>query len=58
LSEKGKVIISYIPAGKMEDFFKTTDSWTSLPASAEIEKVFADHDMKVVGPPLKADSRL
>ena len=25
LSERGKVIVSYMPAGKMEDFFKVTD---------------------------------
>jgi len=54
LSEKGKVIVSYMPAGKMEGFFKTTDSWNAPPTAGEIEKVFADHDMKVVGPPLKA----
>lgn len=55
LTEKGKVIISYMPAGKMEDFFQTTDSWTSPPTLKEIEKVFEDHEMKVVGPPLKID---
>jgi cupin superfamily acireductone dioxygenase involved in methionine salvage len=53
LTEKGKVIVSYMPAGKMEDFFKTTDAWTSPPTLKEIEKVFEDHDMKVLGPPLK-----
>lgn len=55
LTEKGKVIVSYMPAGKMEDFFKTTDSWTSPPTLQEIAQAFEDHDMKVVGPPLKAD---
>lgn len=55
LTENSKVIVSYMPAGKMEDFFKTTDSWTSPPTFKEIEKVFEDHDMKVVGPPLKAN---
>ena len=55
LTEKGKVIVSYMPAGKMEDFFKTTDSWTSPPTQKEIEKVFEDHDMRVVGPSLKVD---
>lgn len=55
LSEKGKVIVAYIPAGKMEDFFKVTDSWSSPPTIKEIEKTFEDHDMKVVGPPLKLD---
>ena len=58
LTEKGKVLVSYVPAGKMEDFFITTDLWTSPPTSEEIVKVFADHDMKVVGPPLEADSAI
>jgi quercetin dioxygenase-like cupin family protein len=58
LTEKGKVIVSFIPAGKMEDFFRTTDSWTSPPTKEEIEKAFEDHDMKIVGLPLKADSGL
>lgn len=55
LSEKGKMIVSYLPAGKMEDFFFVTDQWTSPPTKEEIAKVFADHDMQVVGPPLKAE---
>lgn len=55
LSEKGKMIVSYLPAGKMEDFFAVTDSWTSPPTKEEIAKVFAEHDMQVVGPPLKVE---
>jgi len=55
LTEMGRVIVSYIPAGKMEDFFKTTDSWTSPPTLEEIKKTFEDHDMIVVGPPLNVD---
>ena len=54
MSEKGKVIVSYMPAGKMEDFFKVTDSWTSAPTSMEIQRAFEDHDMKIVGPVLNA----
>lgn len=53
LTEKGKMIVSYLPAGKMEAFFKVTDKWASPPTKEEIEKAFSDHDMKVVGPPLK-----
>ncbi|WP_276373505.1 cupin domain-containing protein [Chryseolinea sp. H1M3-3] len=53
-TEKGKMIVSYLPAGKMEAFFKATDKWTSPPSKEEIAKVFEDHDMKVVGPPLKS----
>lgn len=52
-TEKAKVIVSYLPAGKMESFFKTTNEWASPPSQDEIVKVFADHDMKVVGPPIK-----
>ncbi|HYX10185.1 MAG TPA: cupin domain-containing protein, partial [Bacteroidales bacterium] len=43
LTERGKVIVSYMPAGKMEDFFKITDAWTSPPSLIEIEKAFEDH---------------
>ena len=55
LTEKGKMIVSYFPAGKMEEFFAVTDKWNSPPTKEEIAKVFADHDMLVVGPPLKID---
>ena len=51
-SEKGKMIVSYLPAGKMEAFFKSTDKWTTHPSNEEIIKVFADHEMTVVGSPL------
>lgn len=54
-SEKGKMIVSYLPAGKMEAFFAVTDKWSSPPEKKEITKVFADHGMQVVGPPLKID---
>jgi quercetin dioxygenase-like cupin family protein len=55
LTDKGKMIVSYLPAGKMEEFFAVTDKWTSPPSKEEITKVFEDHDMKVVGAPLKTD---
>jgi quercetin dioxygenase-like cupin family protein len=55
LSDKGKMIVSYLPAGKMEAFFQVTDQWTSPPSKEEIAKVFEEHDMKVVGAPLKVE---
>ncbi len=55
LTQTGKMIVSYLPAGKMESFFKVTDKWTSPPTKEEVEQVFADHDMIVVGSPLKAE---
>jgi hypothetical protein len=55
LTEKGRLIVTYQPAGKMEEFFKKTDSWSSPPTAEEIPKVFEEHDMKIVGSPLKVD---
>lgn len=52
LTEEGKVLVSYLPAGKMEDFFALTDRWDSPPSQQEIIKAFEEHDMKVIGPPL------
>ena len=58
LTEKARVLVSYTPAGKMENFFEVTDSWTVPPSENLIIKTFADHDMIVVGPPLKEDQSL
>lgn len=55
LSENGKMIVSYFPAGKMESFFKTTDKWEQPPSKEEVIKVFEDHDMQVVGPTIKEE---
>ena len=55
LTEEARVLVSFSPAGKMEGFFETTDSWTAPPGDELIRKTFADHDMIVVGPPLKED---
>ncbi len=55
LTQRGKMLVSYMPAGKMEAFFKVTDNWTSVPTKEAINKAFADHDMVVVGPHLKVD---
>ena len=53
LTDKARTIVSYLPAGKMEDFFTVTNKWASPPSKEEIARVFADHGMKVVGEPLK-----
>jgi quercetin dioxygenase-like cupin family protein len=53
LTETGRVLVSFLPAGKMEDFFRLTDSWSTPPTNKEIEKIFEAHEMKIVGPPLK-----
>jgi len=55
LTEKAKTVVSYLPAGKMEEFFAATVKWTAPPTQEEIGKVFSDHEMQVVGPPLKIE---
>ncbi len=55
LTEKGRMLLSFQPSGKMEEFFKKTSLWTSPPTKEEIAKVFEEHEMKVIGPPLKVD---
>jgi mannose-6-phosphate isomerase-like protein (cupin superfamily) len=52
LSDRGKLIYWVTPAGKMEDFFLTLNGLTKPPTPEEMDKIHADHDMKVVGPPL------
>lgn len=54
LTEKGKMIVSYLPAGRMENFFAVTDHWTQPPTKEEMIRAFADHDMQIVGPPLQS----
>lgn len=53
LTDKGKMIVGYFPAGKMEGFFAATARWATPPDKDEIVKVFAEHGMQVVGPPLR-----
>ncbi len=55
LTTQASVIVSYLPAGKMESFFEATSKWAAPPSKEEVIKVFADYDMIVVGPPLRAD---
>lgn len=55
VSEKGKMVVLFQPAGKMEEFFLTIASLDHEPAPAEIAKIFAENEMEIVGPPLKID---
>ncbi len=52
LSDKGRLIYMLQPAGKMEEFFVLMNSLKERPSEAEMNKIHAAHDMKVVGPPL------
>ena len=55
ISEKGKMTVILQPAGKLEDFFVTMAALDHEPTKNELEKIFADNDMQVVGPPLKIE---
>ena len=49
------MIVSYLPAGKMEAFFKVTSDLASPPSKKETGNIFKVHDMIVIGPPLTVD---
>lgn len=52
LSDKGKMIYLLQPAGKMEEFFVYMNALKEKPSAEEMNRIHADHQMKVVGPPL------
>jgi len=55
VSETGKMTVTLQPAGKLEDFFVTVAALDHEPTQEEMNKIFADNDMQVVGPPLKIE---
>jgi quercetin dioxygenase-like cupin family protein len=52
LSDRGKLIYFLQPAGKMEEFFTYMNQLKERPSPEEMDRIHAEHDMKVVGPPL------
>ncbi len=55
VSDSGKMTVVLQPAGKLEEFFVTMAALDREPTQIEVEKIFADNEMQVVGPPLKVD---
>jgi quercetin dioxygenase-like cupin family protein len=55
VSETGKMNVIMQPAGKLEEFFVTMAALDHEPTAKEMEKIFADNEMQVVGPPLKIE---
>ena len=53
VSEHGKMTITFQPAGMMEEFFVKMSMLHDNPPEDEIARIFVEHNMKVVGPPLK-----
>lgn len=49
LTDKGKMFYLFQPSGKMEDFFREATN----PNPKKGSDLFEDHDMTIVGPPLK-----
>lgn len=53
VTEKGKLTVTFQPAGKMEEFFIAMASQIEEPSAEDVARIFAEYEMKVVGPPLK-----
>lgn len=53
VSATGKMTVTLQPAGKLENFFVTIAGLGHEPTKEEMVKIFADNEMRVVGPPLK-----
>ena len=53
ISNQGSLLTLLSPAGTFEEFIRDTARHSALPTPEEVEKAFAAHGMKVVGPPLK-----
>lgn len=49
----GRMLIGFQPAGRMGSFFSEATKLTGVPAGPELARLFHDHDMDVVGPPLR-----
>ena len=53
--DPGTLLLAVQPAGSLEAFFRQGCEMTGLPTPEEADRMFADHGMKVVGPPLGVD---
>ncbi len=52
VSESGKMTVIVQPAGKLENFFVEMAALDHEPSKEEIQKIFSDNEMEIVGPPL------
>lgn len=50
----GRMVIGFQPAGRMESFFAEATRLEGVPMGPALAKLFRDHDMDLVGPPLGA----
>lgn len=54
-SASGKMIVILQPAGKLENFFVTMANIDHEPSREEVNRIFAENEMQVVGPRLPAN---
>jgi quercetin dioxygenase-like cupin family protein len=52
VSARAKMNVIVQPAGKLEDFFVAMAAFPGEPTKEQVARIFADHEMQVVGPPL------
>jgi len=55
LSDKGKLIVNFQPAGKMEAFFLAVSSLKTPPTPERMSALFMEHEMQIVGPMVKPE---
>ena len=48
----GRMLIGFQPAGEMEDFFAQATTFDGIPAGPELARLFSEHGMEILGPPL------
>jgi mannose-6-phosphate isomerase-like protein (cupin superfamily) len=52
LSQTGRMLFMFSPAGDMEDYFRRLAGLDGSPSPQQAAALFADHGMRLVGPPL------
>jgi quercetin 2,3-dioxygenase len=55
LTVTGRMTILIQPSGKMEEYFRTLGSLTGELSEKQAIKLFADHGMQILGPPIPID---
>lgn len=57
ISEQGKMVVTFQPAGKMENFFISVAALDHEPTKQEMAMIFEENEMEVVGPVLTYDKK-
>lgn len=57
LGDEGEMVFMFTPAGRMEDYFRALAALEGPPAPEAAAALFADHGMRLVGPPISLDAQ-